>query len=82
MADYVQKTIAAYDHNFDKYQDATQCMLLQPEFERFVEMVRNVGDFVLDAGCAYGRDTAAFMAEDIDVVLSKIDCNYSKNIVD
>ncbi len=66
MAGYVEKTISAYDQSPDKYQNTTWDMQLQPEFDRFIEMVRGADTSVLDAGCAYGRDTAAFSKEGLD----------------
>lgn len=60
MSDYVQKTIAAYDLSSDKYHDSTKDMTPSVEFGRFIKMVGGSGKSILDAGCAFGRDTAAF----------------------
>lgn len=60
MPDYLQKTIAAYNQSADKYLDSTKDMTPPKEFQQFVSMVEHVGKPVLDAGCAFGRDTAAF----------------------
>ncbi len=60
MTDYIDKTIAAYDQSPDKYFESTQEMTPLQEFSRFVESVRGLGNRVLDAGCAFGRDSFAF----------------------
>lgn len=57
--DYVEKTIATYNQNPDKYVDSTREMTPLHEFQRFVKSVRRGGAVVLDAGCAFGRDTSA-----------------------
>jgi len=59
MADYIEKTIAAYDQSPDKYFESTREMTPPQEFGRFTESVRGLGDRVLDAGCAFGRDSSA-----------------------
>ncbi len=59
MSEYIDKTIAAYNQSPDKYEASTTGMTPPAEFKRFVETV-GVGKTVLDAGCAFGRDSAEF----------------------
>lgn len=65
MSEYIKKTIAAYDQSPYKYQASTEGMTPSKEFEHFIELLK--GKTVLDAGCAFGRDTAAFSQEGLDV---------------
>lgn len=58
---YVAKTIAAYDQSSDKYEASTTGMTPPAEFGRFTEMVAETSRFVLDAGCAFGRDSTEFL---------------------
>jgi len=57
MEEYIAKTITAYDQSPGKYIEGTQGMTLRYEFDRFAKSVTGA---VLDAGCAFGRDTAVF----------------------
>lgn len=61
MSEYIEKTIAAYNQSPDKYEASTTGMTPPAEFKRFIEAV-GVGKTVLDAGCAFGRDSAEFQA--------------------
>lgn len=63
MSEYIEKTIAAYDQSPDKYEASTTGMTPPAEFGRFVEMVGDPGKTILDAGCAFGRDSAEFKAK-------------------
>lgn len=59
--DYVKRTLRAYDVHPEKYESATANMTPQEEFQKFIEQLPE-GDLpVLDAGCAFGRDTALFL---------------------
>jgi len=62
MSEYLDRTIAAYDQDPDKYEASTAGMTPPVEFRRFVETIGGAGKTVLDAGCAFGRDTAEFKA--------------------
>jgi SAM-dependent methyltransferase len=57
--EYVQRTIAAYDQSPQKFVDSTKEMSPIMEIERFTKSLP-AGGSVLDAGCAYGRDTKLF----------------------
>lgn len=61
MTEYIDKTIAAYNQSPDKYEASTTGMTPPVEFKRFVERV-GAGRAVLDAGCAFGRDSIEFQA--------------------
>jgi ubiquinone/menaquinone biosynthesis C-methylase UbiE len=63
MAEYIDKTIAAYNESPDKYEASTADMTPPVEFRHFIDMVGGSGKTVLDAGCAFGRDSAMFKAE-------------------
>jgi ubiquinone/menaquinone biosynthesis C-methylase UbiE len=58
MASYIEKTIAAYDRSPNKYFESTRDMTPPQELCRFTESVRSLGNRVLDAGCAFGRDSS------------------------
>lgn len=60
MDDYISRTLRAYDAHPEKYEEATANMTPQEEFEAFVGQIPK-GGLVLDAGCAFGRDTALFV---------------------
>ncbi len=64
MPGYIEKTIAAYNQSPDKYEASTTGMTPPAEFERFVKALGK-GATVLDAGCAFGRDSAEFQANDL-----------------
>src|SRR4051812_5672820 len=53
--DYIARTIKAYDDT-ETYESNTRLVVPEAELEQFVGML-NIGESVLDAGCAYGRDT-------------------------
>jgi len=58
--EYVTRTLNAYNADPKKYEDATDEMILREEIEEFMSRLSNRGLPVLDAGCAFGRDTALF----------------------
>lgn len=68
MPDYIEKTIAAYNQNTDKYVESTAGMTPPSEFGRFIELIKDGDGPILDAGCAFGRDTAAFKEHGFEVV--------------
>ena len=67
MAGYIERTIAAYDQSPDKYFESTREMTPPQEFSCFVATVKGLGTRILDAGCAFGRDTSAFHEAGLDV---------------
>lgn len=55
MDDYIKKTVSAYDDT-KTYEDGTRLLVPVVELDEFASMLQpNVA--VLDAGCAFGRDT-------------------------
>ncbi|MBI2613438.1 MAG: methyltransferase domain-containing protein [Candidatus Levybacteria bacterium] len=58
--EYIQRTIAAYDQSPQKFIDSTKEMSPLTEINRLAESLP-AGGLVLDAGCAFGRDTKLFM---------------------
>ncbi len=65
MSKYVDKTIAAYNQSPDKYETSTTGMTPPAEFKRFADMVGGTGKTVLDAGCAFGRDSVELLKQGI-----------------
>lgn len=55
MDDYISKTIKAYDDT-TTYENSTRLMLPKGEIDQFLDMLET-GSLILDAGCAFGRDT-------------------------
>jgi SAM-dependent methyltransferase len=55
MSDYIERTVAAYDDTAT-YENSTREMVPLVELDQFLGML-STGASVLDAGCAYGRDT-------------------------
>lgn len=64
--EYITRTLNAYDADPKKYEDATTEMTLDEELQEFMSRVPN-NTAVLDAGCAFGRDTALFAEHDYKV---------------
>lgn len=60
MDDYITRTLSAYDSNPEKYEDATKDMTPMEELKAFIQVLPNKELPVLDAGCAFGRDTVLF----------------------
>ncbi|MFB7128329.1 class I SAM-dependent methyltransferase [Kitasatospora sp. NPDC056273] len=67
MLDYLSRTIAAYEHSADKYESATKGMVPDEELDLFTGMLPDPAGPVLDAGCAFGRDTALLAARGVAV---------------
>lgn len=70
--EYIARTLNAYNADPKKYEDATKEMILHEEIEEFMSRIPNKELPVLDAGCAFGRDTAmlaenGFKTEGIDM---------------
>ncbi|MBB5935442.1 class I SAM-dependent methyltransferase [Streptomyces zagrosensis] len=67
MSDYLSRTLAAYEHSVHTYECATKDMLPDEELDLFARMLPDPAGPVLDAGCAFGRDTALLAARGIAV---------------
>ncbi|SRR6266702_3123400 len=70
MEDYISKTIQAYEDT-KTYEDSTRLLMPKTELDEFLGYLAP-GSFILDAGCAYGRDTEymkskGFQLEAIDL---------------
>lgn len=65
--DYIQKTISAYNKNPQKYIDKTKEMIPYHAIDKMVKYLPH-GSLLLDAGCAYGRDSAVFRDKGFKVV--------------
>lgn len=55
MEDYITDTIRAYDDT-KTYENSTRLLIPKKEIDKFLSMIEP-GSVVLDAGCAFGRDT-------------------------
>lgn len=58
--EYITRTLNAYNADPKKYEDATEEMVLHEEIEEFMSRIPNKKLPILDAGCAFGRDSAIF----------------------
>lgn len=56
--DYMDKTMAAYNATADQYEASTQSMVNEAEINLLISLLPQSSAPVLDAGCAYGRDSA------------------------
>lgn len=65
--DYLRKTIAAYDTSPEKYVKSTQKLVSLLEIKKFAKHLPPNG-LILDAGCAFGRDTKILTAKGFKVV--------------
>ncbi|GAB1644452.1 class I SAM-dependent methyltransferase [Krasilnikovia sp. MM14-A1259] len=68
MHGYVARTLAAYEQDPERYERATRAMDSGQELDRFVALLPDRAGPVLDAGCAFGRDSASLAARGVDVV--------------
>ena len=57
-ADYVAKTLDAYEASVDKYQSSTSGLVNELELNNLVEQLPDHQHPLLDAGCAFGRDSS------------------------
>lgn len=55
--DYVKRTLNAYNQDPQKFETATKDMTPFPEMEAFIKLLPTPTEPVVDAGCAFGRDT-------------------------
>jgi SAM-dependent methyltransferase len=67
MNDYVDRTIAAYNSSPIKFEERTKNLLPGEELEWFIESLP-AGGYIMDAGCAYGRETASLAGKGFKVV--------------
>ncbi|MCX5386992.1 bifunctional 2-polyprenyl-6-hydroxyphenol methylase/3-demethylubiquinol 3-O-methyltransferase UbiG [Streptomyces sp. NBC_00083] len=67
MFDYVARTLAAYEQSVPKYEAATRDMVPDVELDAFTALLPDPSGPVLDAGCAFGRDTALLAARGVAV---------------
>ena len=65
MEDYIKNTIRAYDDT-KTYEDGTRLLVPEVELNEFVAMLQP-GAVLLDAGCAFGRDTEFLKAKGFNV---------------
>ncbi len=63
--EYIHRTLRAYD-DVAKYEGSTREMVPRPELDELVSYLPT-GASVLDAGCAFGRDTAYLKSLGLDV---------------
>src|SRR5688572_24884373 len=68
MNDYIDRTIRAYDSHPEKFEAATKEMTPMEAFEKFVAQIPTNRFPVLDAGCAFGRDTALLASRGYQVI--------------
>lgn len=68
MEDYVATTLRAYEGEWQKYESATAGMIPDLEIDRFVAGLPDSQGAVLDAGCAYGRDTSLLAQRGLEAV--------------
>ncbi len=81
MDDYISRTLKAYD-DVEKYESGTSRLIPKIELDKFLDLLEN-GSSILDAGCAFGRDTSyihslGYKAEGSD--LSKPLINRAKKL--
>jgi SAM-dependent methyltransferase len=65
MEDYISKTIRAYDDT-QTYEDSTRLLVPKIELDKFLGLV-GPGSLLLDAGCAFGRDTEYIKSKGYEV---------------
>ncbi|MFF8831613.1 class I SAM-dependent methyltransferase [Streptomyces sp. NPDC015131] len=65
--DYLSRTLAAYERSTGRYETATKGMVPDAELDLFTSLLRDSAGPVLDAGCAFGRDTALLAARGVRV---------------
>lgn len=59
MDNYIEKTISAYNNNPQKYIQRTKEMIPYHAIDKMIKYLPS-GSLMLDAGCAFGRDTKIF----------------------
>ena len=58
--DYIRETISAYDANPGQYEKVTKDIVAHQELKEFLDKLSDKDLPVLDAGCAFGRDSEFF----------------------
>lgn len=66
MDDYIARTITAYD-DVEKYESNTKFLTPTDEIDELLHLIPD-GAKVLDAGCAYGRDSDYMQKKGYDVI--------------
>ena len=64
--DYLAATIATYDRTVEQYIQSTANLVLYEEIEKFTKLLPPKAR-MLDAGCAWGRDSKIFVERGYDV---------------
>lgn len=64
--DYLAPTIATYDRTVEQYVQSTAKLVLYEEIEKFAKLMPPKAR-ILDAGCAWGRDSKLFVERGYDV---------------
>ncbi len=65
MDDYISKTVKAYDDT-ETFEASTRLLVPEPELDQFAAMLKS-GSLVLDAGCAFGRDTSYIQTKGLEI---------------
>jgi SAM-dependent methyltransferase len=65
MSDYIQNTLKAYEDTA-KYEGSTVNLIATPELNELIEL--SGSGIILDAGCAFGRDTRYMRGRGVGVV--------------
>ena len=68
MDGYTAATRQAYERDWQRYEAATENMVPTEELDRFTGLLPAGRGPVLDAGCAFGRDTALLSERGLDPV--------------
>ncbi|MFJ9344324.1 class I SAM-dependent methyltransferase [Streptomyces sp. NPDC101733] len=67
MPDYLSRTLAAYEQSVHTYESATRGMIPDVELDTFMSLLPDPAGPVLDAGCAFGRDTSLLASRGLAV---------------
>lgn len=67
MSDYLKKTISVYDDNPQDFVDYSIKIGPKQEIQKFLELVSR-NSLILDAGCAFGRDSKVFSEGGLKVI--------------
>ena len=66
--DYITRTLNAYENDPEKYERATADIIPQEDIDEFVNRLPENDLPVLDAGCAFGRDSWQFAQRGLRVI--------------
>lgn len=64
--DYLSTTIDSYNQNVERYIQSTAGMIMNKEIDTFISHLPSEGK-ILDAGCAWGRDSQIFAEKGFSV---------------